>query len=84
MSLPYKERKTPQYTGQDASPRHVTSARAVIGTSSREGPQLAHSISAEGPESTHCCRFRAIKDGSPSTHCGCSCCTRGLGVAVVG
>jgi hypothetical protein len=58
MSLPYKDRKIPQFIAQDnASHRHVMvffGARDVIGTSSREGPQLAHSVSAEGPKSTHC------------------------------
>jgi hypothetical protein len=45
MSLPYKDRKIPQYTA--ASHQHVMvffGERDVIGTGSREGPQLAHSV----------------------------------------
>jgi hypothetical protein len=48
MSLPYKDRKIPQYTA--AGHRHVMvvfGARDVIGTGSREGPQLAQSVSAK-------------------------------------
>jgi hypothetical protein len=72
MSLPYKDRRIPQYTA--ASHRHVMvffGARDAIGTGSREGPQLAHSVSAEGPKSTHCdptaLSFNAHLTTSPTT-----------------
>jgi hypothetical protein len=55
MSLPCKD--TVIYCPRYANHRHVMvffGARDVIGTSSREGPQLAHSVSAEGPKSTYC------------------------------
>lgn len=66
MSLPYRERKIPQYTAQDAGYRHEMvffGARDVIGTSSREGPQLSRT-----PSTASRAASRHSFDGSRTTH----------------